>query len=64
GLRHYFSGKLSFSEVYLIFLLILIFFFLFTIFINHLKEKNKEIFSKIKYFVYFSFLAPFIFRSY
>lgn len=62
GLREYFSGKLSFLEIYIIFLLILTFFFVFAIFINYLKEKNKNIFSKLKYFVYFSFFIPFIFK--
>lgn len=64
GLKEYFSGKLSFLEIYIIFLLILTFFFIFTIFINYLKEKNKDIFLKLKYFVYLSFLIPFIFKPY
>lgn len=63
GLRHYFSGKLSFLEVYLFFLFLLTFFFILAIFVNHLKEKNKEIFSKIKYFVYFSFIFPFVLKG-
>lgn len=63
GLRHYLSGKLSFLEVYLLFLFLLTFFFILAIFVNHLKEKNKEIFSKIKYFVYFSFIFPFVLKG-
>lgn len=63
GLKHFLSEKLSFLQIYIIYIFLLIFFFLFAIFWNKLKEK-KEISSKIKYFLYISFISSFFANPY
>ncbi len=64
GLKGYFSGKLSFFQVYLIVIVLIISFLLLAIFWNYLKENKKEVYFKIKYFIYFSFISPFLLRPY
>lgn len=64
GLKFYFSGKLSFYEVYLVFLTLLFIFFICSFFWNYLKEKRVDKASKIKYLIYISFLTAFLIRPY